>query len=723
MFDADLRYLSAGGLGLAEVGLSRAILEGHTIFEVFPPATVAIIEPLYRRALAGHESRIDVPYEGRIFLQRLGPLYDADGGIVAGMGFTQDVTAVRDAERRLTDAESIGGVGSWEIDLVTEAVTWSAGLFELYGLNQDQFDGNYTAALKCIHPGDRARVNTGVEACARTGEPLRDRYRITRGGDDALRWIETRGEAQYDNGVRVRITGAIADVTDQVDAAAAAAAAQSFQHAVFTASPDIISVWDFPTGSVLWSNCSIPARLGYSGEDAAAMGASPARFLVVADDLKQYEAGLAAARDATDDQVLQSDFRMARKDGTIRWFSRLSAPLQRDENRRVTRIVGITRDTTDERTVQAALVESQNRFHQLADTVTVSFILRSLDPPAFLYISPGFAKIFGFDPMSVWERPGEGVRRIVHPDDYEWAMEQYWEKAAAGVAAQAEFRIVRPDGEIRWISASSAPVVDVDGVVRRTASTSEDITDRKCAEATQLAADKLAQANTVKDRMLSRMSHELRTPLNAVLGFAQLLELDELSTVQRNSVEHILDGGRHLVGLVEDILDLTKIQGEAMDLSTEPFAITELLAGTTALMQPVAMAGGVTLEYDPGLIGGLLVQADRRRLRQVVLNLLSNAIKFNRPGGRVEITGQTMQTHLEIRVTDTGRGIAAEHLPRLFTPFDRLTAPAAGIDGTGLGLTLSRDLMQAMGGTLRATSTEGVGSTFTATVPLAQPFS
>ena len=606
VFDADLRFVSAGGLGLAEVGLSREILEGNTIFQVFPPEVVAVIEPLYRQALAGVESSMDVPYEGRIFLQRLGPLRDAVGGIVAGMGFTQDVTEMRQAaralreseerfrlgfdhsptpmilialdggahqvnpamctfigypaaqltqmsmadishpddlaadsaamagliaaeqtsytldkrfitgggavvwgtksaamvrgqdgaplqvivqiqditarkqqeqwlaeeHRRLRDAESIGRVGSWELDLLTEAVSWSAGLFELYGLDPDEFDGDYASALNCIHPDDRADIDARVEACARTGEPFHGRYRITRGGDGSLRWIDARGEAHYEGGRPVRLSGAIADITDQV-------AAQAFQQAVFAASPDTISVWDFASRSILWTNRSIPEMLGYTGQDVEAMGGSIGA-VVPAEDRVRSSAALAAAQEAPGDEVVHVDYRMVAKDGTTRWFSQRTAPLDRDEDGRVTQLVGVLRDTTEQVATQTAMQEKDALFNQLAGSVDVGFSVRSIDPPAYLYVSPGFEKVYGYNPMDEQEDPG-AMRRVVHPDDYERIRTGYWAAAAVGVRTHAEYRIRRPDGEIRWVRATSGPVIDADGVVRRTASTAEDVTEQVMA--------------------------------------------------------------------------------------------------------------------------------------------------------------------------------------------------------------------------------------------------
>jgi len=172
----------------------------------------------------------------------------------------------------LREAESIGRVGSWERDLVTNAITWPAGMFDLWGVDPNTFDGNYSAAREQIHLDDRPALDAAVGGCISTGVPFRVRYRITRANDKAQRWIDARGEATMSNGRVTRIGGALADVTEMVLADAEAVAAQEFQQAVFSASPDIIAVWDFDSASITWSNHSITEALGYSQQDVAEMG-------------------------------------------------------------------------------------------------------------------------------------------------------------------------------------------------------------------------------------------------------------------------------------------------------------------------------------------------------------------------------------------------------------------------------------------------------------------
>jgi len=235
----------------------------------------------------------------------------------------------------------------------------------------------------------------------------------------------------------------------------------------------------------------------------------------------------------------------------------------------------------------------------------------------------------------------------------------------------------------------------------------------------QRAAQQMAEdANRTKSEFLSRMSHELRTPLNAVLGFGQLLETDDLTDAQRDSVDHILKGGRHLLDLINEVLDISRIEAGELSLSPEPVLAAELVGEAVDLMRPLADQRGIQLVVDSSGVCDCYVFADRQRAKQVMLNLLSNAIKYNRPRGSVAVScEQPDATRLRISVADTGTGIPAERLGQLFIPFERLGAEHTREEGTGIGLALSKRLAEAMGGTLSAASTLGQGSTFTVELP------
>ena len=219
------------------------------------------------------------------------------------------------------------------------------------------------------------------------------------------------------------------------------------------------------------------------------------------------------------------------------------------------------------------------------------------------------------------------------------------------------------------------------------------------------------RANRAKSEFLSRMSHELRTPLNGIIGFAQLLELEAQGAEQRESVEMILKSGRHLLDLINEVLDIARIEAGKLALSLEPVLVSEVVAAALDMLRLEATTKRIEVVVT-GLEG--YVMADRQRLQQVVLNLLSNAMKYNRAGGVVRVSSEADPSgRVRLSVSDTGRGIAPEMIGRLFTPFDRLGAEQTTIEGTGLGLVLSHHLVEAMGGSLSATSTIGQGTTFT----------
>ncbi len=229
------------------------------------------------------------------------------------------------------------------------------------------------------------------------------------------------------------------------------------------------------------------------------------------------------------------------------------------------------------------------------------------------------------------------------------------------------------------------------------------------------------RANTAKSEFLSRMSHELRTPLNAVIGFGQLLDMSTLSEDDHESVRQILAAGRHLLELINEVLDIGRIDAGELTLSVEPVPVGEVLKEAVDLVRPLAAERNLEMNVD-AVTCDLYVMADRQRLRQVVLNLLSNAVKYNRDGGTVTVScHEHDEFRTRIEVGDTGPGIAEENLERLFAPFDRIGVQDNAIEGTGLGLALSRRLVDAMGGALGVESAVGSGSMFWIELPPAEP--
>jgi len=276
-------------------------------------------------------------------------------------------------------------------------------------------------------------------------------------------------------------------------------------------------------------------------------------------------------------------------------------------------------------------------------------------------------------------------------------------------------------GTTAWYLSVKFPLRDSAGEVYAVCGISSDITELKRAQRELSQREEAERATRAKTEFLSRVSHELRTPLNAILGFGQLLEVEPLSERQHASVEQIMNAGRHLTVLVDELLEISRIESGEFKVSLRPVDVATGVEDILHLLQPLAAEGDVRI-VNRVPAGCPWVLADEQRTKQVLLNLLSNAIKYNRRGGEVDVAvGREDEGVVAVRITDTGRGIAPENLERLFHPFDRLGAEQSAIEGTGLGLALSKLMAEAMSGRLAVESEVGVGSTFVLELPVASP--
>jgi len=371
----------------------------------------------------------------------------------------------------------------------------------------------------------------------------------------------------------------------------------------------------------------------------------------------------------------------------------------------------ISRDVTERRQIGQQLQESEERFRLLAENST-DVINRVSPDGTWRYVSPACRSLYGYDPE---EMIGHSGWWKMHPED-----EAVVRNGAAAFMAGSddsatyEFRVRRKDGSYVWVESQARRLRDPEsGETVEFQSAQRDISERKAAEAQiRRAKDEAEAANRAKSEFLSRMSHELRTPLNAILGFGQLLERSALQERQHRHAENVTKAGRHLLTLIDEVLEISRIESGHLGISVEPVPLATSVHEALELIKPIADQRDIRVDTDIGATVDLHVMADAQRLKQVLLNLLSNAVKYNSPGGRIRVFAAMEAETVLLGVSDTGPGIAACDLTRLFTPFDRLGAEASEVEGTGLGLALSRGLAEAMGGSLNATSELGAGSTF-----------
>ena len=366
---------------------------------------------------------------------------------------------------------------------------------------------------------------------------------------------------------------------------------------------------------------------------------------------------------------------------------------------------------------EAALRESEQRFRNILNNVPIGVIYTDLRGK-IKQANPRFCELTGY---SEQELLAMSLEDCTHPDDMDQDAELMGQLVRGDLPMfRRNKRYIAKNGVTVWGQATVSLLRYADGKPRSIVGVVEDITEHLKLEEAERAREAAEASNRAKSEFLSRMSHELRTPLNAMLGFAQLLELDPrqpLSAEQQPWVSQIQHAGWHLLEMINDVLDLSRIESGNLRLQTETLNLPELLDSTTVMLEADARARGIriTQEFGPGTS---TVLGDATRVKQILTNLLSNAVKYNADGGRVHIGCRLLANDLvEIAVTDTGMGMTAGQLGELFQPFNRLGRERSAQQGTGIGLVISQRLAELMGGSLRARSVAGQGSSFMLTLP------
>lgn len=397
------------------------------------------------------------------------------------------------------------------------------------------------------------------------------------------------------------------------------------------------------------------------------------------------------------------------------------SPNWRDISVRVTRagdgVAVSARDITDELVNERRI---QEYLDIAVDPLAVSQAIRDPETGAIV----DFEAVFSNAPAAEIIGPSfstTGTRLSAQPPDlYQRRLALWSQVVASGVPVEYDATLPHATtGEKRDLSVRITKVGDGVAIAFRDVTSTKQLQRalesaragaERAREAAESARAEAERANHSKTEFLSRMSHELRTPLNAVIGFGQLLNLEPLTGDQRESVGHILRGGRHLLELINEVLDISRIESGSLTISPEPVHLASAVTEAVALIAPLAEDRGIGLLVEDG---DRHVMADRQRLKQVLLNLLSNAVKFNRPNGTIIVSiSDAAGDRVRVAIRDEGAGIPAAMRDRVFAPFDRLEAEATGVEGTGLGLALSKVLVELMGGTIGFDSVEGAGATF-----------
>ena len=735
----DFRHRYVNDAYCALIGFNREQAIGHRIGELFPQFPGSDRFAVYRRvAVTGEPCRTDsvhsqAAWEGTLLATRV---LDTS---IASMGDDLVVSARDITERRRNEQEL--RLRAELLDLAHDAVIvrdptesrvtfWNRGAEAIYGYSRAEAAGRVThELLATVFPQSREAVD---DALAHEGRWVGELRHTRKDGREIL--VSSRQALQRgEDGRPVAIITLNSDITERKRAEEQLAYTSRLLERTQEISRTGGWEYDLASGKLTWTD-----------EVFRIYGVERTSEPPVAQAIAAYDPEFAPIISAAferlvaDGEPYDLELGLVRADGQRVWVRTIGRPVIEDG--RVARVGGDIVDITERhraeeeiRTLNAEL--EQRVATRTADLERVNEALEQAqrlarvgswtwDPRAEQVTwSAQMYELFGRDPAA-GPAVGDALLAYVHPEDRERVSERYGPGADSAGEFELEFRIRSEHGQERVLHAVGREVPSrPDGYQ----GTFQDVTAQRRAEQERLAlleqSTRADSANRAKSEFLARMSHELRTPLNSILGFSQLLELEGLEPRESDNVGYILKAGEHLLELVNEVLDLAQIESGQMTISPEPVALADAIRDALALLAPTARERDVSLHADTsGLADDGHVYADRFRFQQVLLNLLSNAIKYNRPSGRVDISFHVTQARrVRTVIADTGIGIQPEHQATLFEPFERLGAELTEVEGTGLGLSLSKGLIEAMGGTIEVDSTAGAGTTFVIELAEAEP--
>ncbi|MEO8059602.1 MAG: PAS domain-containing protein [Burkholderiales bacterium] len=602
-------------------------------------------------------------------------------------------------------AAELADIVIWRHDLLTHRVHYNDHGLKVLGIPHRAEGVTLDEARMHAHPDDLAVLAASSAKALISNTPVDVQARHRRPDGSWRRMLVRRVVERGPSGQPLAFLGVTLDVTDQAEGSHRAE--QLARRLEAAARAARIGIW---TSSAFGASTEWNAQM-YELFDMVGASAPPTLQEWVAQCVHPDDAARvgATSRDylQSGQGALELEFRTRRRDGSTRWMV-----LRADADRstpEAPRVFGIAIDVTDRHEAFAALNAASARAALIARQAGIG-TWESMGSDDGLWDEQMF-RLRGLEPRPMAPSREERLA-LLHPDDRAVTIDARARIHLDQGPTAYEFRVLLPDGSYRWLASRSAALRDEHGRVVKRVGANWDITATKNAELARqqtLLAESESQA---KSQFLSRMSHELRTPLNAVLGFTQLLQSDiglQRSPSQTVQLGHIRSAGEHLLALINDVLDLSSLEAGTLRLDLKPVDLASAVAQALPLVAGLAVKHGVTLHT--GAVAGRVL-ADPTRLRQVLINLLANAIKYNRPSGQVVVEADSGANKVCLRVRDTGRGLSAEQLSHLFEPFNRLGMEREGIEGSGIGLTVVKALVEGMGGHIGASSLLGHGTVF-----------
>jgi PAS domain S-box-containing protein len=674
----------------------------------------------------------------------------ADGTPHQILGIAQDITARKQAElalaaskERLELAQQASNIGSFDADFTSGTVMWDRQQEALYGMAPGTYSGTIAAWQARIHPDDLNRIEQEQQQLwLNRTETWCNEYRILRADTDELRWIESRGRIFYNSqGQPIRALGTNIDITERKQAEAKLQASQHFIQRITDTSPGLIYLYDLTEQRNVYLNSQSFNLLGYSPEAILNMGEQFMQQHMHPDDLAHMADYFKELSQIEDGKTREFEYRMRHANGEWRWFLSQDTIFSRTATGEPRQILGIAQDITDRKQTEAALQQSEMRFRHLMDCNLIGVMFWHTDGTIF-DANDRFLQIIGYSREEL-EAGRLNWRQITPPEQIHLS-DQSLTKMRQGISDFIEKDYIHKSGH--WVPVMLNGIMFADSQ-ERGISFVLDLSERKRAEAERLellereqAARAAAEAaNRSKDDFLAVVSHELRAPLNSILGWAKLLQSRALdaATTER-ALETIARNARSQSQLIEDLLDISRITQGNLRLNLTQVDLATVVEAAIDVVRPVAAFKQIEIQSHLNPVEPILGDFDR--LQQVIWNLLSNALKFTEESGRVEVRlrqvgedrdlvssspspsfSSSSPSYIELTITDTGKGIAAEFLPHIFDRFRQADRTSRSQDGLGLGLAIVRQLVELHGGTVAAASEgEGKGATFTVRLPVSQ---
>ena len=568
-----------------------------------------------------------------------------------------------------------------------------------------------------VHPEDVPKLRDCVVSILAGGSGSTDRRYRLRTKDGSYRLHEGSPSPATDEAGRiVGVVNVLRDVTAQVDASDALAASESRYRLLAEHMSDIIVKLDVE-GRIQYVSPSV-RTLGYTPEEL--IGRDRSEF-IHADEVPRLIDNMAHLRSGVLDRRRDRTHRIRLKQGGYRWYDGAPNPIT-DENGVVVGVVNVMRDVHEIKAAEEVLAASEARYRLLADNMGDIIACYGRDG-VLTFISGATKATLGYEPA---ELLGRSVDSMIHPDDLEQAAvlyEQNFQKGVGAAPFHFEYRMIRRDGSTVWLEAYPRAHYDPDGAFVEWQDVIRDISGHKALEEDLQTARRVADAATkTKAGFLADMSHELRGPLNSIASFSRLArDRPGAPASVRTALERIESASVDLIGMVNDILDFSKLEAAEVVFRMRPVSVAELAKASLGLLEPQAHAKDLDLLLVDRTPAGLVVSLDQGRVRQVVLNLLGNAIKFTHSGQvTLQMRHDPDKRRLLVDVRDTGPGIPANRLRQLFDRFTRVSDDGAdAYGGAGLGLAISKAIVEGLGGEISVDTKLGHGSCFSFWIPAA----